>query len=211
MSRETATVVLVHGLWMQGIVFWPLRLRLARHGFAVRAFSYPSVRRGLAENADALARFIAGIDTRVIHIVGHSLGGLVTVAMLAGHPDPRIRRVVMMGSPYAGSHCANVLLQRRGLSAVVGHSIQDWMTLPRPRPPTGVEIGIIAGSRGMGLGRLIPGLPQPNDGVVAVAETRLAGARDSITLPVGHTRMLLSAACAEQAMVFLRTGRFAHG
>ena len=210
MNPETETIVLVHGLWMRGLVFWPQRRWLTRRGFVVRAFTYPSVRAGLAENADALARFIAGIAAPRIHLVGHSLGGLVVLSMLAEHPDPRLGRVVLMGSPCGGSHCAEVLMRRRGLSAIVGRSLSDWLRLPRPQPPAAVEIGVLAGNRRLGLGRIIPGLPRPNDGVVTVEETRLAAACDSITLPVGHSQMLVSPACADQVAVFLRTGSFRH-
>jgi pimeloyl-ACP methyl ester carboxylesterase len=211
MSDQPETVVLVHGLWMHGLVFWPQRRWLASRGFAVRSFSYPSVRHSLADNSRALARFVAGLPASRIHLVGHSLGGLVVLAMLAEHPDQRIRRAVLMGSPCGGSHCAEVLLGSPALAAIVGRSIRDWLRLPRPQPPATVDIGVLAGNRRLGLGRIIPGLPRPNDGVVSVAETRLATARDSITLPVGHSQMLVSPACAEQITAFLRNGRFIHG
>jgi hypothetical protein len=47
-----------------------------------------------------------------------------------------------------------------------------------------------------------------NDGVVTVAETELPGARDSVTVHVGHSLMLLSPTVARQTEQFLRTGRF---
>ncbi|AKU14529.1 acetyltransferase/hydrolase [Azoarcus sp. CIB] len=43
-----------------------------------------------------------------------------------------------------------------------------------------------------------------------VEETRVAGARDAITLHVSHMEMLLSARCADQVAAFLHTGEFAH-
>jgi pimeloyl-ACP methyl ester carboxylesterase len=203
-----ATVVLVHGLWMHGVVFAFLRRWLAGRGFDVRCFSYPTVRNGLASNARALAAFLGAVDAARIHLVGHSLGGLVVLAMLEAQPDPRIGRVVLMGSPCRGSHSARVLAERWGLSFIVGRSIADW--LARPAQAVRGEIGIIAGNRRLGLGRLLPGLPQPNDGVVSVAETRLAGAADNIVLPLGHSQMLVSRACAEQLAAFLRQGHFRH-
>jgi hypothetical protein len=73
-----------------------------------------------------------------------------------------------------------------------------------------VEIGVIAGIRPVGLGRLIPGLAQPNDGVIAVSETRIADVKDSISLDINHSGMLLSPTCAEQITSFLKTGNFIH-
>lgn len=209
-GEGVGTAVLVHGLWLHGIVFWPLRRWLAGAGVATCTFSYPSVRRTLAENAGSLSVFLHAIPSPIIHLVGHSLGGLVILSALASRPDPRVRRVVLLGSPCAGSYCGDVLLRHRASAAIVGRSLRDWLQQPRPRLPEGVEVGTLAGNRSLGLGRLIPGLPRPNDGVVTVAETSLAGARDRVVLPVSHSQMLVSKACAAQIASFLDHGRFVH-
>ena len=96
-------------------------------------------------------------------------------------------------------------------TALAGRSLKDWLALPRPQLPEQAEIGVLSGSRSLGLGRLVPGLPRPNDGVVAVAETRLPEAKDFITLPVSHAEMLVSRNCADQVAAFLKTGSFIHG
>jgi hypothetical protein len=54
-------------------------------------------------------------------------------------------------------------------------------------------------------------LPSPNDGAVALAETQMAAACDSIDLPITHTGMLLSRRVARQVCAFLRDGCFDHG
>lgn len=210
MREDAETVILVHGLWMRGIVFSFYRRWLSRRGFNVRLFSYPSVRRGLEANAGALARFAGQTRGVALHFVGHSLGGALILSMLARHADPRTRRVVLMGAPCAGSHCAAVLQSIPVLRQVVGRSIRDWLAQPFPRVPAQVAIGVLAGNRSVGLGRLIPGLARPNDGVVALAETRLPGSTDTITLRVAHAEMLVSRACAEQVATFLHEGRFHH-
>lgn|SRR3989338_149678 len=204
------TIILIHGLWMHGIVMLPQQRWLARRGFAVRRFSYPSMRQGLQHNAMALSQFVASTGGN-IHLVGHSLGGLVALSMLAQYRDPRVRKVVLMGSPCMGSHCASVLLRTPSLAAIAGRSLKEWLALPRPQLPEQVEIGVLSGSRSLGLGRIIPGLPRPNDGVVSVMETLLPEARDFITLPVSHSEMLVSRACAEQVAAFLGSGSFIHG
>lgn len=210
MDGEGEMVILVHGLWLHGVVFAWYRRRLARRGFPSRAFSYPSVRRGLSENARALADFVAAQNAGRIHLVGHSLGGLVVLAMLAERTDPRLGRVVLLGSPVNGSHCAAGLLRWPGGAAMLGRSLRDWLAGSPPALPAGVAVGVVAGSRSLGLGRIIRGLPKPNDGVVAVAETRLAAARDSVVLPVAHSQMLISNTCIDQVANFLNTGNFSH-
>lgn len=59
------------------------------------------------ENALDLARFIGATQGTDIHLMGHSLGGLVILQMLAQAADPRLPRVVLFGAPHCpGSHCA---------------------------------------------------------------------------------------------------------
>ncbi len=195
---------------MHGIVFFRQRQALTRRGFAVRTFSYPSVRQDLATNTGALSHFITSLDAPRIHLVGHSLGGLLVLNALSLHRDPRLGRAVLMGAPCCGSHCAKTLARVPGVSAIVGRSMHDWVARDIPRIPDDFEVGVISGDRSLGTGRLLPGLPKPNDGIVAVEETLFAQATDSITLHVGHSEMLFSTVCVDQIVAFLHTGRFIH-
>ncbi|MGA8145979.1 MAG: alpha/beta fold hydrolase [Gallionellaceae bacterium] len=210
MADKAETVILIHGLWMRGLVLLPHQRWLRAEGFTARRFSYPSWRNGLADNVHLLSRFINETSGAVIHLVAHSLGGLVALKMLSQEPVARIHRVVLLGTPYAGCHCGSALAAAPGLAALVGRTFEDWYSLPRAAPQLAVEIGVIAGTRPIGFGRLIPGLARPNDGLVAVDETRIAAARDSIELNVCHSCMLVSRACAGQIASFLGTGRFIH-
>jgi hypothetical protein len=72
----------------------------------------------------------------------------------------------------------------------------------------GVEVGSIAGSLPLGVGRLLGPFPEPNDGTVAVAETVIAGLTDHLLLPVSHVALLWSSAVAAQTEHFLIHGRF---
>jgi pimeloyl-ACP methyl ester carboxylesterase len=204
------TIILLHGLWMRSLVLLPHQRWLRAEGFAARRFSYPSWRGSLAGNARLLSGFVHETPGDIIHVVAHSLGGLVALNMLSQEPDPRIRRVVLLGTPYAGCHSGTTLAAQPVLTALVGRTFKDWFSLPRPALQTAVEIGVIAGTRPIGLGRMIPGLARPNDGVVAVDETRVSVAKDSIELNLSHAGMLVSRACAGQIASFLRTGRFIH-
>ena len=69
-------------------------------------------------------------------------------------------------------------------------------------------LAIIAGNRPFGVGRILRVFGEPNDGVVAVAETRLPGADAHRVLPVSHSGMLLSPRVARMTEQFLDHGRF---
>ncbi|MEK6708194.1 MAG: alpha/beta fold hydrolase [Pseudomonadota bacterium] len=213
LSGETVvkeTVVLVHGLWVRGWIMTLLGLQLRRCGFHTIIFSYPSVRAPLSQNALLLSRFVAGIAAPRIHFVGHSLGGLLLLQMLVEHPEPRTGRVLLLGSPYHASYAASKLVRITLGRWLIGRSMGQWLGQKTSVCPQQHEVGSIAGCMSLGIGKLLGGLPHPNDGVVTVEETRLPAASDHVVLNVSHTGMLFSAGVARQVCAFLRQGHFLH-
>jgi len=208
MSGEA--VLLVHGLWMNRVVMLYLARQLRRRGFATRATGYYSALHDLARNARTLAAAIDALDAPRVHVVAHSLGGVVTLAALRDHPDPRVRRIVLLGAPLAGSASGRCLAAKRWGAPLLGTTRALWGDMPRLAIPAGVEAGAIAGNRPLGLARLAGlDLPAPNDGVIAVDETKHPQLADHLVLRVAHSEMVVSAAIARQVAAFLATGRFA--
>jgi len=209
MNAAPDTVVLVHGLWVHGIAMALMRRRLERDGFRVFAYSYPSVRLGFAENAARLARYCRDMGALRSHFIGHSLGGLIVLRMLEEALDVVPGRVVLAGTPVAGSHAARRLARIPGGSAALGRSMMEWIEPRTLACSIGCDIGVIAGRMPVGAGRIVaPDLPAPHDGAVSVEETRLPAMRDHIVLNVSHSGMLVSRAVAHQIDEFLRHGAF---
>lgn len=193
---------------MNGLESYVLRDRLAQAGFAPAMFRYPSMQASLEEVTAALAdrlRATAG----PVHLVGHSLGGVVVLETLESRGELPPGRVVLLGAPVQGSRSARAvgawslgshLLGKLALAELTREHERRW-TLPR-------EIGLIAGSRSAGLGRLFADLPQPNDGTVCVDETLLPGATAHTVLAATHTGMLISSSVAAAVARFLSTGAF---
>ena len=204
------TVVLVHGLWMHGVAMELARRRVARCGYRALSYSYPTMRLTLGENAERLMRYLRGLSATRLHLVGHSLGGLIVLRALEGAAALPSGRVVLVGTPCAGSHAARRLQRFPGGRTILGRSLIESLEAPSARAP-GRETGVIAGSVPIGLGQIVdPGLPRPNDGAVSVEETRLPGMRDHVVLRVSHSGMLVSRGVARQICAFLRDGAFAH-
>lgn len=199
-------VVLVHGLWLNGASMAPLGWRLAREGYAVNRFGYWSVWRGLDANAQRLIAYCRRFGEERISFVGHSLGGVLILAAMAR--GLKVHRAVLMGIPYHGSISAMGLARVAIGKRVVGRTLSDWIQGEKPVAGDASQIGVLAGDRSIGFGKLISPLPLPNDGVVTVEETRVPGATDSIVLPVFHTAMPFSPLSARAAANFLRDGRF---
>lgn len=193
---------------MNGIETLLLRERLVGAGFAPSAFRYPSTRASLEKVTDALAKRLRSFRGTV-HLVAHSLGGLIAFETLASERDLPPGRAVLLGSPVQGSRAARAVASWSLGSQLLGELAVAQLThahgrrweLPR-------EIGLIAGSRSAGLGRVFVDLPQPNDGTVAVDETRMPGATAHCVLDVSHIGMLFSAEVAKSTVRFLKEGRF---
>jgi pimeloyl-ACP methyl ester carboxylesterase len=209
-SPKARTIVIVHGLWMTGAVFALQRAQLVRRGYRVRTFNYSSLRTSLDEIASQLARFIGALETPGVHLVGHSLGGLVVMHALALFPQLPIGRVVLLGCPLAGSRAVRYLARSATGRILVGRALREW--LPERAAPVAAafEVGMIAGTRRFGAGSLLVPLPTPNDGAVCLDETRLPGLRDHVTMPLTHSGLILSSRAALEIDHFLEHGHFAH-
>jgi pimeloyl-ACP methyl ester carboxylesterase len=206
-SREA--VVLLHGLWVNRFVMVWLARRLAAHGYATHLFGYPSLGRGIDANAAALARFLGELRAPVLHLVGHSLGGVTLLACLKARPEPRVRRVVLLGAPVSGSAAVRRLLRSAWGRAILGPGARRLADLQRLEVDPRIEIATIAGTRPLGLARMVAPVPGAGDGAVLVEETHHPQARDVLSLRVSHSGMLFSPEVARQVVHFLRHGRFA--
>lgn len=217
-AREPETVVLLHGLGRTGWSMAPLAWSLEREGYRVVRLSYPSLTVPLEEIAATwLPAQLARLSPRPqsLHIVTHSMGGIVVRAWLAacGTP-PELGRVVMIAPPNGGSELAERLqafATFRWLLGPNGHRLGTGpLSLaaqlgPWPGP---AELGILAGGRSP-LPECWSPLPAPHDGKVSVAATHLAGERDHRTLPLSHTFILYRRSTYRQVAAFLRDGAFA--
>ena len=200
-------VVLIHGLWVNGLDMSLLRHRLGKH-FKTFQFSYNSVANSPPVNADKLNRFLSTIDSQTIHLVAHSLGGLVIRHLLHRHPKQKHGRIVTLGTPHNYSHSAGQLSRFFPTRFILGKSIDDGLLGMLPLWTSPRELGSIAGTLRFGMGVVIPGLSEPNDGTVSVDETRLEGMNDHLTLCVSHFGLLLSSRANDAVVKFLNIGKF---
>ncbi|MCA1779987.1 MAG: alpha/beta fold hydrolase [Xanthomonadaceae bacterium] len=203
-----ACVVLVHGLWYGRPSMLPLARRLKQRGWECRLFGYSSVRRGPAENIVRLRDWLVELDRGPLHLVGHSLGGLMIAKLLVeSHALLPPGRAVLLGSPLRGSSVARRMAGYRVLKPWIGKAI-ELLEPGLERLPPEHPVGAIAGTSSLGAGQLIAHLEKPHDGTVSVAETRAAGLAGHLQLPVSHTGLVLSRQVAEATDRFLRNARF---
>ena len=187
-------VLLVHGMGRT-----PLSLhRLARH---LRRSGYDAHVTGYVASVEPFARIVQRIRERVAGlgehgqryvVIGHSLGGLLLRAALAKLSAGALpSHLIMMGTPHRPPRLAvrcQALWPYRLINGECGQILAQpgfFDQLPAPAIP----YTIIAGSRGwMGWGS--PFRSEPNDGLVAVSETRVCANDVPLVLPVRHTFMM---------------------
>jgi len=199
-------VLLVHGLWMRSLSMRWLATRLRSRGFEPRMFGYYS----LLQDTDAvIARLAVALREQPrMHVLAHSLGGLLALRAAERVGAADMGRIVCLGSPLAGSRAAATIAARLPAGAqLVGHN-RALLEAGVDHVPDGIEVGAIAGCVPHGLGGFVAHFDGEHDGSVAVAETRLPGLADHVLVRASHSGLLFSDAAVRQAAAFLREGKF---
>jgi len=202
------TIVLVHGLWMNGMDMTLLRIRLRKSGYHCQQFCYATVRKTPLQNALDLNAYIDEIDSPTVHFVCHSLGGLVIRHLFHEYPHQRPGRIVTLGTPHKPSSAAKQFSRFALSRMTLGKSIVNGLSGNVPAWQGSHDLGVIAGTFWFGAGMLVAAIPSPSDGTVSVEETRLAGMQDHITLTASHLGLVLSRTAAKQIVYFLQHGQF---
>lgn len=208
-------VVLLHGI---GVGAWTLKKldqALRRRGYATLNLDYASRKKPLEELAEEIHTPVAAFAEQcdgAIHFVAHSMGGLLARVYIARHRPARLGRVVMLGTPNAGSEVADLLKDFSIYRAVFGPAGLQLSTAQVPvlaaLPSPDYAVGIIAGCRSIAPIASAFILPRPNDGRVSVASAKLADMADHVVVKASHTGLPRHAVAIEQTIAFLSEGRF---
>jgi len=212
-------VLVLHGLTRSRSSMKHICNYLEKHGgYTTFNISYASSRNGISRHAECLARLIDSLEgIEEINFVAHSLGNIVIRHYLGDHkgpkkhPDKRINRIVMLGPPNQGSTIARRVKENVVFKTVWGDSgrelAENWDRLEPKLAIPDAQFGIVAGGKGnkKGMNPLTEG---DDDLVVAVKETRLAGARDFTIVPVIHTHLMKDETVKRYTLRFLKLGHF---
>lgn len=202
-------VLVLHGVLMNAHELFYLSHKLRKQGFTVHAFSYQSILKTPAQNADIIHQKILELDIDNLHIVAHSLGGIITLHMLSKYQDIPDGKVVMLGSPVTGSWFAKRLQHWPLINSMLSSSMKKGLSgIDIPEWTSTRKVGMIAGDWGFGLATIAGGLPEKGDGTVMIKETYHDKLTEHLILKVSHTGMLFSSEVIEQTSEFLKTGHF---
>jgi pimeloyl-ACP methyl ester carboxylesterase len=131
-------ILLVHGMVDNHSVFALLRRGLLRRGFGrVHTLNYSPLTRDVRAAAARLAEEVEALTAETgyerVHVVGHSLGGLVAryyVQRLGG--DERVHTLVTLGTPHGGTLPAHLLPARLCRQLRPGSELLAELDAPSP-------------------------------------------------------------------------------
>ena len=208
-------VVLLHGLNRSWHAMSKMAKELQAAGYTTVNVDYPSQTARIEELAPMAVN--EGLEkcreakAQQIHFVTHSIGGILLRYAHNEAPIPELGRVVMLAPPNQGSEIVDVTKDWPGaelLSGEAGLQIgTDENSIPAQLGPVDFELGIIAGT-----GTISPFLsmmlPNPNDGKVSVASTRVEGMDDFLIVKNSHHFIVTNDHVIENTIQFLRSGNF---
>lgn len=208
-------VVLLHGLWRSNIAMWPIETALLEAGYTVVNLDYPSTRASITEIADQhLAPAVTLCESQVsgpVHLVCHSMGGIVIRDYLQRHTPRRPGRVVMLSPPNQGAELAIAFRDWPLFELLAGEAAaslsSDERGVLNQLGPVGLDTGIIGGDRhspwlSVGL------LAEPHDGTVTLASMRLPEMKDFSVVPEDHVSIRRSPEVHARIIRFLESGTF---
>lgn len=208
-------VILLHGLARSSASMRPMARALEAQGYRVANLDYPSREYPIEVLAPlAVEEGLAQCRARpveAIHVVTHSLGGILLRAYLHQHAIPELGRVVMLGPPNRGSEVVDQFAGVPGFEALNGPAGAQLGTgadsVPLRLGRVDFVVGVIAGTESINP-ILSTAFHGPNDGKVSVSRAKVDGMSDFIALPVAHPFLMRDDTAIRQTVAFLREGRF---
>ena len=208
-------VVLLHGLNRSWRSMRPMAEALQDDGLMTVNVDYPS-RSGPVEELVPLAVEPGLQECREegankIHFVTHSIGGILLRYAQQQSPIVDLGRVVMLAPPNQGTEIIDKTEDWPGAILVSGEAGLQLGTgehgIAAQLGPVDFELGVVAGTRTINPW-MSAMLPDPDDGKVSVANTRVAGMTDFLIVDISHHSIVRSQIVIDNTLAFLRTGKF---
>ncbi|MFK7846858.1 MAG: esterase/lipase family protein [Rhodothermales bacterium] len=214
LNKRTQSVVLLHGLFRSANSMDAMEHALIEAGYETCNVNYPSTDFDIATLAKEYVLpeiQQCAIASDSVHVVTHSMGGIILRYLHSKGDLDNVGRVVMLGPPNQGSELVDELGGLdlfTWLNGPAGNELATSDTsLVQQLPDVSFGLGIIAGDYSFNpfYSSLIPG---DDDGKVSVDRAKIAGMNDFIVMPVSHSFMMKDEDVIRQTLYFLAKGQF---
>ncbi|MGY3571836.1 esterase/lipase family protein [Vibrio paucivorans] len=186
-------------------------------GYRTCVLDYSSVRVSIDAMLDETSNQLNQCteNAQVVHLVGHSLGGLLIRYHLQADDSlqvqNRLGKVVMLGTPNHGSEVADHYSTRfwaNWFGEVPISLVTSKKGFAQSLNEPNYEFAIIAGIKPFKTTDSL--FQKPNDGLVSVESAKLSNMQDFIELPINHMRLRDDPEAIHQVVYYLQKGRFDH-
>lgn len=185
-------IIFIHGLARTSLSLLGLEWRLRTKGHKTVHFGYAAFAESFDQIVERLWRCLQVLEKdRPYSAVTHSLGGVLLRAALGRGGLSHPQQIVMLAPPNQRPRLALLawnLFPFRWVTGQCGFNLTQ-SSFYANLPPLQSPYTIIAGTGGL-RGPLSPFGNEPNDGIVALSETRLTTRDRLVQLPVEHTFMM---------------------
>lgn len=192
-------VVFIHGIAAPRFVFLYLKWYLWRNGFRTKIHGYSSIFKTIPHHADNFIERLKQIENdpevSEIHIVAHSMGGIVTRQALLDYRPKKLKRFIMLATPNEGSAAARKLHGTIfGFSKTLGQISDEEGSYVRELGfPDSVDVGVIHANV---------------DRVVTRESSRPNDEVPFLEFYSGHNDLLFRPKTAKAVLNFITTGKF---
>lgn len=217
-QKQRDLVIFLHGILRSSMDMSFLEHYFKKRGYNTINILYPS----REQDIEGLSDFVHSEILKsphyktdvTIHFVTHSMGGLLARYYIARQKPDNLGKVVMLGTPNAGSEFADWLSDTKVLGPIFRNvfgpaSVQLRTDYKHIDDDITYPLGVIAGS--MSINPLAPWvLAGEHDGIVPVERTKITGMTDHIVIPATHSFMMFNKDVMRQALHFIAHNQFDH-
>lgn len=208
--EDIKDVILIHGLYQNTLIMKVLGYRLAKLGYQVHYFKYPTLITSFEKNVDSFCHYLVKFSSSFA-IIGHSLGSLIILKALEKSVPQQLKRVITITPPFYGARIVQYLTDHNA-AFLIGKSQNILLPNYNRQWKFPIPLGIIAGTHNQGpTSLLLESITDTidkdsliGDGTVYLDETKLEGYSDFITLNRSHSMILFDPRTASLCDHFIK-------
>jgi triacylglycerol lipase len=212
-AQTAEHVILLHGLARSSLSMGKMEKALIAEGYKVSNIGYPSRKYPIEELAHRVRQQILQLtdDQDTLHIVAHSLGGILIRYIQKQEPLENLGKVIMLAPPNQGSEVVDKFGKWRLFRWINGPAGSQLGTdedgFLKKLGPVDFELGILTGDRSINLilSCMIEG---KDDGKVSVENAKAEGMDDFMVLHTAHPFIMKNKNAIQQSIHFLQSGQF---